>query len=74
MVCGVLLAMKMLSNAAFDELVSRYISFLFSKLDKETTAVTAREDLQRLRHLLLRALSGSGRGGGGTGTPQRRGL
>ncbi|RLN29437.1 hypothetical protein C2845_PM05G31190 [Panicum miliaceum] len=46
--------METLSSAVFGELVSRSVSFLFSKLEKET-AVTAPEDLQRLRHLLLRS-------------------
>ncbi|OEL16356.1 hypothetical protein BAE44_0022630 [Dichanthelium oligosanthes] len=46
--------MEMLSSAVVGELVTRSLSFLFSKLDKETAA-TVQEDLQRLRHLLLRS-------------------
>ncbi|CAN6332293.1 unnamed protein product [Urochloa humidicola] len=46
--------MEMLSSAVVGELVNRSISFLFSRFEKETT-VTAQEDLQRLRHLLLRS-------------------
>ncbi|PAN18443.1 hypothetical protein PAHAL_3G202100 [Panicum hallii] len=46
--------MEMLSSAVVGELVSRSISFLFSKLEKDTAA-TAQEDLQQLRLLLLRS-------------------
>ncbi|KAF8727369.1 hypothetical protein HU200_018971 [Digitaria exilis] len=46
--------MEMLSSAVVGEFMNRSISFLLSKLDKETTA-TMQEDLQRLRHLLLRS-------------------
>ncbi|XP_062232624.1 disease resistance protein RGA2-like [Phragmites australis] len=46
--------MEMLSNLVMSELVSRSLSFLFAKCEKQTTA-TVQEDLQRLRHLLLRS-------------------
>ncbi|CAL4902101.1 unnamed protein product [Urochloa decumbens] len=46
--------MEMFSSAVVGELVNRSVSFLFSKFEKETT-VTVQEDLQRLRHLLLRS-------------------
>ncbi|XP_062231973.1 disease resistance protein RGA2-like [Phragmites australis] len=51
---GVVFAMEMLSNAVMSELVSRSLSFLFAKCEKQTTA-TVQEDLQRLHNLLLRS-------------------
>ncbi|RCV16808.1 hypothetical protein SETIT_3G167600v2 [Setaria italica] len=46
--------MEMLSSAVVGELVNRSISFLVSRFEKETPTATA-EDMQRLRHQLLRS-------------------